>query len=109
MEAFLMLAGIATWFVSVFTFMVATTPVYMSAAFVMFLIGTVFVVGSAVLMGINRLHDLLEERLPKPPHSEDEQPLRNRIKDWSSWRRNQATATPPATTPAAAAFEAAKP
>jgi hypothetical protein len=108
MEAFLMVAGIASWFVSVFTFMVATTPVYTIAAFVMFLIGTVFVVGSAVLMGINRLHDLLDERLPRSPHLEDEQPLRHRIKDWTSWRRDHAATNAQGVSRAAAAYEGAK-
>ena len=72
----------------------------------MFLIGTVFVVGSAVLMGVNRLRDLLDERLPKPQPSDDDQPLRLRIKDWSAWRQDSSAKPAPETTkPAPAATE----
>jgi hypothetical protein len=73
----------------------------MSAAFVMFLIGTVFVVGSALLIAINRVGDLLDERLPKPPLApgEEARPLRHRITDWSAWRREHAAAKSDASPP----------
>jgi hypothetical protein len=94
MESFLILAGTATWFVAVFTFMVATMPVYTSAAFVMFLIGTVFVVGGVLLTAVNSLRNLLEDRLPKPPRppAADSESSK-RTTDWSAWRRDHAKQT----------------
>lgn len=89
MESFLILAGTATWFVAVFTFMVATMPVYMGAAFIMFLIGTVFVVGGVLLTAVNRVRSVLEDRLPTPPPPDADPGSREQITDWSAWRRDR--------------------
>ena len=91
MEKFLIIVGTASWFLAVFTFMVATVPMYISASFIMFLIGTVFVVGGMLVMAVNRLRDLLDERLPNAPAKpgDAKEAMPTQPTDWAAWRRQQ--------------------